>query len=570
MKIRRHIFKFHRLSIDLAREQVFRGGIAVPLQPVPMKALMYLAQTGGRLVSRDELRRHLWPNTVVEYDKSLNVCIREIRRALDDNARAPSYLETVHGKGYRFIGHVDLRARERLRTTLFRPFRLEAVAIVVLLAGGVLLLQSNAGSSTPRARTIDESSPALEYYLQGKAHLTRNYEYSELQRAVEKFSAAIALDSGLTDAYAGLAMARAAMVGQFGERGYLEEAELATERALNMEPNSPNAHLARGYTFFYGYRDYPRALESFERAIAAAPRDAETVFSIGLVLTRLGRTADALDYFQTALYIDPQSVVSAYELGNAYMSLGHYAQAGLLFEKVQALYPNHFGSYIAQAMLPVLEGDDLRQGVRSLQRAERTFRISPVALISPLLARTYAQLYADHTDRLTLEDWSLDDGEFYAHKGMLMMSLGRMEAALALFDSSRVVIEPRIVESAVDPGLLSRDVGHLAYSYAVLGRAQEAVSLVDRMVANASFDRAPQYRVRLMRRRAEILAIVGRNEEAVVTLEQIVGDVNSGITQGVLLLDPVWNSLRGDPRFELLLDALPDTAERALVSNANS
>lgn len=86
-----------------------RGGAALRLQPQPARALQYLAERTGELVSRDELRLFLWgPDHFVKYDQGLNYCIQQIRQALADSAQAPRYLETLPRKGYRFLVAVEL------------------------------------------------------------------------------------------------------------------------------------------------------------------------------------------------------------------------------------------------------------------------------------------------------------------------------------------------------------------------------------------------------------------------------------------------------------------------------
>lgn len=83
----------------------------VKLQPQPAKALIYLAERPGRLVTRAELQRHLWgEDHFVDYEQGLNYCVRAIRRALADDASDPRFLETIPRRGYRFRAPVEDRA----------------------------------------------------------------------------------------------------------------------------------------------------------------------------------------------------------------------------------------------------------------------------------------------------------------------------------------------------------------------------------------------------------------------------------------------------------------------------
>src|SRR5262245_43719624 len=77
----------------------------IPLTPKAMAVLLYLARRPGKLVAKNELLETLWPNVFVT-DSSIKVCIQEIRRALDDDAKAPKIIETAHRRGYRFIAPI--------------------------------------------------------------------------------------------------------------------------------------------------------------------------------------------------------------------------------------------------------------------------------------------------------------------------------------------------------------------------------------------------------------------------------------------------------------------------------
>jgi DNA-binding winged helix-turn-helix (wHTH) protein/predicted ATPase len=81
------------------------GGDVVPLRPRSLAVLHYLALRPGRLVTKEELFAAVWPGVVVS-DVVLAVCVSELRKALGDTAKTPRYIETVHGRGYRFVAKV--------------------------------------------------------------------------------------------------------------------------------------------------------------------------------------------------------------------------------------------------------------------------------------------------------------------------------------------------------------------------------------------------------------------------------------------------------------------------------
>jgi len=96
---------FGAYSLERASGHLKRGGVVVPLTPRAFAVLEHLVAHAGRLVSKQELFDAIW-NDVFVGDSTLKVCIREIRRALDDDARQPQYIETAHRRGYRFIAAV--------------------------------------------------------------------------------------------------------------------------------------------------------------------------------------------------------------------------------------------------------------------------------------------------------------------------------------------------------------------------------------------------------------------------------------------------------------------------------
>ncbi len=91
------------LWLDFENEWVWRGDQCLQLPPKAFAVLRYLVEHPGRLVGKVELFQTVWPDTVVS-EWALTTCIRGIRKALGEKAREPQYIETVHRRGYRFIG----------------------------------------------------------------------------------------------------------------------------------------------------------------------------------------------------------------------------------------------------------------------------------------------------------------------------------------------------------------------------------------------------------------------------------------------------------------------------------
>jgi eukaryotic-like serine/threonine-protein kinase len=95
-------------ELDLKSGELRKGNDTTLLPEQPLQILRMLVERKGELVSREEIRKKLWPNdTIVEFDHSINAAIRNLRRVLDDSANEPNYVETLARRGYRLMVPVE-------------------------------------------------------------------------------------------------------------------------------------------------------------------------------------------------------------------------------------------------------------------------------------------------------------------------------------------------------------------------------------------------------------------------------------------------------------------------------
>ncbi len=105
---------FGEFELDLEGCELRRRGKAIRLERRPMDLLMLLAEKQGQLVSRDEIVKRLWgPDVFVDIEAAVNTAIRKVRHALRDSPRSPAFVETVPGRGYRFIAEIERRSQDR-------------------------------------------------------------------------------------------------------------------------------------------------------------------------------------------------------------------------------------------------------------------------------------------------------------------------------------------------------------------------------------------------------------------------------------------------------------------------
>jgi DNA-binding winged helix-turn-helix (wHTH) protein/Flp pilus assembly protein TadD len=279
--------RFGEFDLDLDAYVLRHRGASVKLEKQPMEVLILLVQRAGALVDRFEIQTRLWSADVtVEYGPAINTVIRKIRQALGDDADAPRYVETVVGKGYRFIASV-----ERTPVGPVRP-------------------APNAPSALPGAH---------EVCVRARHALEKRGE-PRLRDAIRLFQDAIDIDPTCAPAYAGLADS----YGQLGYGSYVApedsfaRAAAAARRALELDPGFADAHAALGFALMYYDWDFAAAERAFTRALQLNPKSAVAHQWYAYLLTAMGcSAADAEREITNARRLDPLS--AAIHIDHAYI-----------------------------------------------------------------------------------------------------------------------------------------------------------------------------------------------------------------------------------------------------------
>jgi DNA-binding winged helix-turn-helix (wHTH) protein/Tol biopolymer transport system component len=163
--------RFGDYELDLQAGVLRKNGIRIRCQEQPLQVLAVLAEQPGQLVTREELRRRVWPeDTFVDFDQALNTAIKKIRVALNDEADAPRYIETVPRRGYRFVAAIEQVVTPSPAVTTpvrSKRDRLLALAGIVTVALAILGLTWRFGpwkgdaSTTPEFRRLTFNLPEL-------------------------------------------------------------------------------------------------------------------------------------------------------------------------------------------------------------------------------------------------------------------------------------------------------------------------------------------------------------------------------------------------------------------------
>jgi len=282
--------------------------------------LALLALHAGATVPREEIRREVWGEEHVDFDLALNYCIRQIRRALDDSAEHPRFVETLPRVGYRFLAPVEVRHPEppaappahspeaaSAPRTWGHPRLLYAAALILLLslAGLIALRSRGAESSWPFHHSTGADVPpvsekAMRAYLRGQYHSAR----AESDQAMQAFREATTLAPRYAPAWA--ALGHELLEGEGPEREMAPLLEVAERQALDLDPRLPLAHLNRAERLFRFKYDWTGAERELRKAIDLDPQQAEAHFQYAQMLAARGRFDEALDQMEQARYLKPE------------------------------------------------------------------------------------------------------------------------------------------------------------------------------------------------------------------------------------------------------------------------
>jgi Tol biopolymer transport system component/DNA-binding winged helix-turn-helix (wHTH) protein len=161
------IVRFGVFEVDLEQRELRRSGLRVKLQDQPFQVLAILLERPGEIVTREELRKKLWPaDTFVDFDHGLNAAIRRLRDGLGDTAETPRFVETVARRGYRFVGAVESpeRVAERARSLRGAPWRWIAGSLIAAVVACALYYARRSHTSIPRPNVIPAVTDAGQKY----------------------------------------------------------------------------------------------------------------------------------------------------------------------------------------------------------------------------------------------------------------------------------------------------------------------------------------------------------------------------------------------------------------------
>jgi TolB-like protein/Flp pilus assembly protein TadD/predicted Ser/Thr protein kinase len=427
------------------------------------------------------------------------------------------------------------------------------VAEKVASALDVALLQTEKQSIAAKPT---DNLQAYEYYLRGNEYLNRSWEEKDFRIAIQMYQKAVELDPKFALAYCGLSRAHEELYWYYYDRTQerLNKAKEAVDRALELKPDLPEAHLALGYYYYHGSLDYDRASEQFAIAQKDLLNNSELLLAIGAIQRRQGKWEQAVTNIKKAAELDPRSNTMAVEVAWTYSAMRKYAEAEHYFDQAISLAPDWTGAYEGKAWLYIYSEGDTKKARKVLQdatgKADMSQLVSDLVWLDILDGDFQTALARLPGPAAFINAYGYNDTtSYFLTKAQIYGQLSQPQMKAAYFDSARIILE-NMVQSR--PGEAAFH-GQLGIVYAGLGRREEAVREGKKAVELLPVSRdAFEYGPLNVANLAQIYVMVGDYDEGVEQLEYLLS-IPGCFSIPYLRIDPAWAPLRSHPRFQKLL-----------------
>jgi serine/threonine-protein kinase len=435
-------------------------------------------------------------------------------------------------------------------------FRLQSdVAEQVAQALDIALLEPERQALQSRPT---ENAKAYDYYLRGNQYLYRSYLENDFRIAIGMYEKAVELDLTFAIAYARLSSAHVWMYWFYHDHSEerLAMAKKAVDRALEHDPDLPEAHVALGRYYYHGHLDYDRAIEQFAIARRSQPNNSEILSFIGYVQRRQGKFEQAVVNLKKASELDPLYGVLAQEVAFTFVYLRKYPEAERYCERAIALSPDVPVVYDVTARLYLRwEGNTektravLEEALRNIKSAENPDIVNSLVNIDVF--------DGNYQEALTqLSSWTSEtfDTQFYFIPTALRYAriygyTNKKDLEQSYYESARNILEAKIQERPQD----ARFHSSLGIAYAGLGHKEEAIregKSALKLLPVTKEAMGGTYRVEDL---ARIYVMVGEFDAAIDQLEFLLS-IPGEMSIPLLRLDPAWDPLCDHRRFKRLLE----------------
>ncbi|PYK06700.1 MAG: hypothetical protein DME66_03700 [Verrucomicrobia bacterium] len=384
-------------------------------------------------------------------------------------------------------------------------------------------------------------------------------DFDKLKQSEQLYDRAVQLDPNFAVALARSSLLQSWIVHNFDRTSERRErARALAERALRLQSDLPEAHLAVGYSYYYGDNNYDAALREFEIAQRGLPNESDAYLAIGAIQRRQGKWAESTANLEKAVGLNPKEIWPLQNLTFNYAMLRNYDAANKTIDRALAIDPNALEPLEVKSKLVIYGKGDFSvaenafEAVKSIPMTnEQKAKITSQRADVFILQRKYKEglQEAESLPDDMLASFSKGLGGKYYLIGFARKALQDEAGARTAFLKTKELLDAQLKQSPDSPDmhiLLAKVFAYLEEKDAALAEAQRATELLPE--SKDAFG-GPEITSGV----AEVHAILGDNGRAIEILDGLLSRP-SGVTVQGLKINPIWDPLRNDPRFQALLN----------------
>ena len=341
-----------------------------------------------------------------------------------------------------------------------------------------------------------------------------------------------------------------------------EEARKAAETALTLQPNLGEAVLAKGLYHYACLKDYDTAVDYFEQAYRLLPNNSRIPQSLAYVERRRGYWDRSDAYFNEAEKLDPRNVNLLSQHARSHVCLRRFPEALGKLEQILNITPDDIDTLVLKARIAQAEGDLPRASalLAPLRLGADYANALETQVYQAILESRPAPVIALLKEILAKPDQALGyyNGELRFWLGWAQEVAGDHAAARDSWNQARSELEPFLKEQPENFVLM----GDLALTSMGLGDNTAALTLAERAIAMMPIEKDALIGPRPLDILARVAASIGDSDRSISTLTKLLSipyeaplAANPPLTPALLRLDPMFNPLRNDPRFQKLIAA---------------